>query len=45
VIFMTGDTAQAALTDSRIENARLVSKPIRADELLATLQAQLAASK
>jgi PAS domain S-box-containing protein len=44
VIFMTGDTAQSPLAHSRIENARLVSKPIRADELLATVQAQLAAS-
>jgi hypothetical protein len=44
VIFMTGDTAQSALTHSRIDNARLVSKPIRADELLSILQALLATS-
>jgi PAS domain S-box-containing protein len=44
VIFMTGDTAQSPLAHSRIENVRVVSKPIRADELLGNVQALLAAS-
>jgi len=38
VIFMTGDTAKAALADSRIENARLLNKPVRADDLLAAVR-------
>jgi PAS domain S-box-containing protein len=34
VIFVTGDTAKPALEDSQIENARLMNKPVRADDLV-----------
>jgi PAS domain S-box-containing protein len=44
VIFMTGDTARSAAERSKIQNARLISKPIRADELLAIVQAELGAT-
>jgi PAS domain S-box-containing protein len=39
VIFVTGDTGR--LTKDRVENARFLSKPIRAEELVAAIQAQL----
>jgi hypothetical protein len=41
VVFMTGDTAKAALADSSIARATLLSKPVRADDLLAAVQQQL----
>jgi CheY-like chemotaxis protein len=34
VIFVTGDTAKHAIADSQMENARLMSKPVRADDLV-----------
>ena len=39
VIFVTGDTGK--LTKDRVENAQFLSKPIRAEELIAAIQAQL----
>ena len=38
VVFVTGDTAKAALADSKIENAVLLNKPVRADDLLAAVR-------
>jgi PAS domain S-box-containing protein len=38
VIFMTGDTAKAALADSNIDNAVLLNKPVRADDLIAAVR-------
>jgi PAS domain S-box-containing protein len=37
-IFVTGDTAKAALADSKIANATLLSKPVRADDLIAAVR-------
>jgi PAS domain S-box-containing protein len=34
VIFVTGDTAKPAIADSQMENARLMNKPVRADDLV-----------
>ena len=39
VIFVTGDTGK--LTKDRVENAQFLSKPLRAEELIAAIQAQL----
>jgi CheY-like chemotaxis protein/anti-sigma regulatory factor (Ser/Thr protein kinase) len=39
VIFVTGDTAKPAIADSRIENARLMNKPVRADDLVEAVRA------
>jgi CheY-like chemotaxis protein len=41
VIFVTGDTARSALTTSRIENALLLNKPVRADDLLGAVRDQI----
>jgi PAS domain S-box-containing protein len=38
VIFVTGDTAKAALADSKIANAVLLNKPVRADDLIAAVR-------
>ncbi|HLF10084.1 MAG TPA: ATP-binding protein, partial [Gammaproteobacteria bacterium] len=43
VVFMTGDTSRAAITQSKIQKARLLNKPIRGDELLAIVQDEIAA--
>jgi CheY-like chemotaxis protein/anti-sigma regulatory factor (Ser/Thr protein kinase) len=43
VIFVTGDTAKAAVTDSKIGNAKLLNKPVRADELIAAVRDSIAA--
>lgn len=45
VIFMTGDTARAAIADSRIQNARLLNKPVRADELLAAIRDEISVQR
>jgi CheY-like chemotaxis protein len=45
VVFVTGDTARSALDQAQIENARVLSKPMRADELLAIVQEQVAARR
>ena len=45
VVFVTGDTARSALEKTKIENARVLSKPMRADELLAIVQEQIAARR
>ena len=45
VIFVTGDTARSALEKTQIENSRVLSKPMRADELLAIVQEQVAARR
>jgi two-component system, sensor histidine kinase len=39
VIFVTGDTGK--LENDRIENARFLSKPVRAEELIAAIHAQI----
>jgi CheY-like chemotaxis protein/anti-sigma regulatory factor (Ser/Thr protein kinase) len=41
VVFVTGDTGRSAFTQSKIENARVLSKPIRADDLVATIRASI----
>ncbi len=41
VIFVTGDTGRSKLDPSTIDNARVLSKPIRADELLRVVQQTL----
>jgi two-component system, sensor histidine kinase len=41
-IFVTGDTARSAFTNSRVENAMLLSKPVRADDLLDALRDRVA---
>ncbi|HUO67979.1 MAG TPA: ATP-binding protein [Gammaproteobacteria bacterium] len=38
VVFVTGDTAKAALADSKIDNAVLLNKPVRADDLIAAVR-------
>jgi PAS domain S-box-containing protein len=43
VIFVTGDTARSALSTSRIENALLLNKPVRADDLLRAVRDQVRA--
>jgi two-component system CheB/CheR fusion protein len=45
VVFVTGDTARSAVEQSQIENARLLSKPMRADELLALINTQISAQR
>jgi PAS domain S-box-containing protein len=45
VVFVTGDTARSAVERANIENARMLSKPMRADELLALLQTEIAAQR
>ena len=42
VIFVTGDTAKAALADSKIDNAVLLNKPVRADDLVAAVREGIA---
>jgi signal transduction histidine kinase len=41
-IFVTGDTGKAAFAKSKIANAQMLSKPIRADDLLAAIREHLA---
>jgi PAS domain S-box-containing protein len=38
-VFVTGDTGKSAFARSRIEKAQVLSKPIRADDLLAAIRA------
>jgi PAS domain S-box-containing protein len=38
VVFLTGDTARSELTDSTVPAAKVLSKPVQADELLAALR-------
>ena len=45
VIFMTGDTAKAAIAESKIDNATLLNKPVRADDLLAAVRESIAAGR
>jgi PAS domain S-box-containing protein len=45
VVFVTGDTAKAALADSKIENAVLLNKPVRADDLIAAVRQAIAARR
>ena len=45
VIFVTGDTAKAAITESRIANATLLNKPVRADDLVAAVRESIAARR
>ncbi len=42
VVFLTGDTARSALANTRVENSRLLNKPVRAEELLAAVREHLA---
>jgi PAS domain S-box-containing protein len=45
VVFVTGDTAKAALADSKMDNAVLLNKPVRADELIAAVREGIAARR
>ena len=45
VIFLTGDTARSAITNSRIENALVLNKPVRAEHLLGALRDQISAHR
>jgi CheY-like chemotaxis protein len=45
VVFVTGDTAKAALADSKIDNAVLLNKPVRADDLIAAVRDGIAARR
>jgi len=45
VVFVTGDTAKAALADSKIGNAVPLNKPVRADDLIAAVRDGIAASR
>jgi len=44
-IFVTGDTAKAATANSKIDNATLLNKPVRADDLLALVRESIAARR
>ena len=41
MIFVTGDTARSAITNARVEKAMLLSKPVRADDLLDAVRDQI----
>jgi PAS domain S-box-containing protein len=41
VVFLTGDTARSALTDSPLPAATVLSKPVQADELLGAVRGHL----
>jgi PAS domain S-box-containing protein len=43
-IFVTGDTSKIALSDAKLGNAILLSKPTNVDELLGAIQRHIAAS-
>jgi PAS domain S-box-containing protein len=43
VIFVTGDTARSAITNSRTENALVLNKPVRAEDLLGAVRDQIGA--
>jgi PAS domain S-box-containing protein len=45
VVFVTGDTAKAALADSKICNAVLLNKPVRADDLIGAVRDGIAARR
>jgi CheY-like chemotaxis protein/anti-sigma regulatory factor (Ser/Thr protein kinase) len=40
-VFVTGDTGKLALADARLDNASLLNKPTRADELIDTIRERL----
>jgi CheY-like chemotaxis protein len=42
VVFLTGDTARSALSETRVERAVVLNKPVRADELLEALRSHIA---
>jgi two-component system, sensor histidine kinase len=44
-IFVTGDTARSAITNSRVENALLLNKPVRADDLLDAVRERVGARR
>ncbi len=44
-IFVTGDTARSAITNARVEDALLLNKPVRADELLDAVRERIAVSR
>jgi len=43
VIFVTGDTARSAISTLRIENALVLNKPVRAEDLLGAVHDQISA--
>jgi PAS domain S-box-containing protein len=45
VIFVTGDTARSAIMNSCIENALLLNKPVRAEDLLGAVRDQISAHR
>jgi PAS domain S-box-containing protein len=44
-VFVTGDTAKAAIANSKIDNATLLNKPVRADDLIAVVRESIAAGR
>ena len=44
-IFVTGDTARSAITNARVENAMVLNKPVRADDLLDAVRDRSPASR
>jgi len=45
VIFVTGDTARSAITGAQVKNAQLLSKPVRADDLLGAVRDRINAQR
>ncbi|HEX5046312.1 MAG TPA: ATP-binding protein [Gammaproteobacteria bacterium] len=43
VVFLTGDTARSALSETRVDRAVVLNKPVRADDLLDALRNHIAA--
>ncbi|HET8697867.1 MAG TPA: hypothetical protein VFO94_10300, partial [Gammaproteobacteria bacterium] len=41
-VFLTGDTARTALAEAKLARALVLSKPVRADDLLEALRTQAA---
>jgi CheY-like chemotaxis protein len=44
-VFLTGDTARSALSDTRVARAVVLNKPVRADDLLEALRKHIALDK
>ena len=44
-IFVTGDTAKAAIANSKIDSATLLNKPVRADDLIAVIRESIGAAR
>ena len=44
-VFVTGDTGKSAFAQSKMEDARVLSKPVRADDLLALIRDRIEAAR